>query len=38
MDGAGLAVALAENVSHNQKNSIKISKETILFPHRKSER
>jgi hypothetical protein len=38
MDGAGLAVALAEKLSHNQKDSIKISKETILFPHRKSER
>jgi hypothetical protein len=32
MDGAGLAVALAENVSHNQKDSTKIPKGTIVSP------
>lgn len=30
MDGAGLAVALAENVSHNQKDATKIPKRKIL--------
>jgi hypothetical protein len=34
MDDADLAVSLAENVNHNQKDSTKIPKGTILFPHR----